>query len=76
MMDGVFPMFFLGKQAAQCTTAQRSKAKQSTTQLATTCPAQRKWVKWWLGYDVVVCAGAEAVCTRLRPLPGRPGPAA
>lgn len=27
MMDGVFPMFFLGKQAAQCTTAQRSKAK-------------------------------------------------
>lgn len=71
MMDGVFPMFFSGKQAAQC-----SAADQSTTQLATTCPAQRKWVKWWLGYDVVVCAGAEAVCTRLRPIPGTPGPAA
>lgn len=68
-------MFFLGKQAAQCTTdaAQQSRALPSKLRHA---PAQRKWVKWWLGYDAVVRAGAEAVCTRLRPLPGRPGRAA
>lgn len=65
------PNVFLGQ--ASCAMhhsaeqARQSKASKALSQLATTCPAQRKWVKWWLGYDVVVRAGAEAVCTRLRP---------